>query len=637
MKKTYTILLLLLLLSLSVQAQYFKWVTGGGSNSEPQNQEETVTHMRTDANGNIYVLSIVGDRNIKADTFFRTQAYNVGSTNNIRHVLFTSYSCDGKMRFAKLIEGNINAYAHGIVYSAGIIYVAGIMAAESGKRIGDDAVFSTQYQTGFLSKFDTTGQYQWTKFIGQDVPANSNGVGLKGAVAIDGQGNIHHFVYVKAGIQLTSSITSQLGTYDLKYDVNGNLLSAILLPFFDDNYCVERAEIDGQTNSIYAVFEIIGGSTIRPQNYLIKYNSSYVQQWTDSTSLRSAIASFRVKPGDGIFVVASSHVAYLLNFMGMGAPASPYSLGYQNVLMKLNMVDGLPVWMKPVSGSTSIGSVFDLEILPSYNIAMCGGFAGKIRYKADSIVSPPGGTVNPFLIIMDTAGTLKHLEQMQGSGDYNIAHCITSSVKNSSLYIGGYTHISVKGGSLPPYSSNGRSDFFVMKYGVDCNCTAAMAPTAAFTWAAQGTSSPTANFTYTGTTPVDSVVWDFGDGSRSKQTNTARTYSAYGSYEVCAKVYSTCGVDKICHTINLLPVGVRDVATLADISIYPNPATDIVYVKHLPEGVQLRLYDIMGREVYRSTVQHQEAMMDVSGLSSGHYLLHVLYHGYRVVRKLNKQ
>src|ERR1022692_3314872 len=72
--------------------QQFKWVTGGGTNqnfgSDPIDDWEQTKYMCTDADGNVYALSQVGDNAIYADTFvLLTGAY--GAYQNI---LLTSYN-----------------------------------------------------------------------------------------------------------------------------------------------------------------------------------------------------------------------------------------------------------------------------------------------------------------------------------------------------------------------------------------------------------------------------------------------------------------------------------------------------------------------------------------------------------------
>lgn len=78
--------------------------------------------------------------------------------------------------------------------------------------------------------------------------------------------------------------------------------------------------------------------------------------------------------------------------------------------------------------------------------------------------------------------------------------------------------------------------------------------------------SPTLNFNTT-ITPVTglqysfasnadtsfSIAWDFGDGSTSTQDNPSHTYATNGTYNVCAYITTSCGVDTVCQTLIACP------------------------------------------------------------------------------------
>ena len=58
------------------------------------------------------------------------------------------------------------------------------------------------------------------------------------------------------------------------------------------------------------------------------------------------------------------------------------------------------------------------------------------------------------------------------------------------------------------------------------------------------------SFTYTGTTlSLDSVVWNYGDGHTGTGTTPSHTYTASGTYSVCATVYTACGSNTFCEDV----------------------------------------------------------------------------------------
>src|SRR5690606_24745215 len=59
-------------------------------------------------------------------------------------------------------------------------------------------------------------------------------------------------------------------------------------------------------------------------------------------------------------------------------------------------------------------------------------------------------------------------------------------------------------------------------------------------------------FVYTGTLPVDSIVWKFGDGAKVKQAGPNHIYTAQGTYTVCAIAYMPCGRHMMCKEVTLV-------------------------------------------------------------------------------------
>jgi hypothetical protein len=73
-----------------------------------------------------------------------------------------------------------------------------------------------------------------------------------------------------------------------------------------------------------------------------------------------------------------------------------------------------------------------------------------------------------------------------------------------------------------------------------------------------------------------------------------------------------------------------------EISIYPNPARDLVQVSNLPAQAELiALYAVTGERVgIRPTLGRSKANVDVSGLPAGVYILTVMGSQYSVNRKV---
>ncbi|GAA4461916.1 hypothetical protein GCM10023093_07520 [Nemorincola caseinilytica] len=322
---------------------------------------------------------------------------------------------------------------------------------------------------------------------------------------------------------------------------------------------------------------------------------------------------------------------------------------------------------------------------------------GVVDCGSEAISIYPGEGQSAYFTILDTAGYVHELQQIHGVGFYDRANKIVAG-KNSNLYIGGKIENNIWGGSLSPYTSvGGDSDYFIMKYGVDCGCTAM--PVANYSFAGTDLIK---NFTYTGTSGVDSVRWSFGDGGTSTSLAPSHTYSMAGTYTVCVRVYSPCGNDMRCyevpvscsvspdahyidtgnavhgfiytgtmgvyydsvrwdfgdgaydtgtHVIHTYPVVTdtfhvcvkvytrcgtdtfcKDVIVTApsvssllqepiNIKVFPNPTTNSLYISGHTGRTDYRLLNVVGIAVQQGTLSAGTAVVQLSDLPPGHYLL----------------
>ncbi len=140
------------------------------------------------------------------------------------------------------------------------------------------------------------------------------------------------------------------------------------------------------------------------------------------------------------------------------------------------------------------------------------------------------------------------------------------------------------------------------------------------------TGSHTLDFTYTGIAGcTDSIRWDFGDGSTSTLTDPVHTYSATGTYSVCATVYTYCGSNSACNTVGVVTEGTSPQPSPKEREplVYPSPAGGSITVANAMGG-EVRMFDIMGVEVKRLNSQKVKEVIDISHLSDGVYIVQVV-------------
>jgi PKD repeat protein len=529
-------------------AQSYKWLKGGGSIEAMSTSEdyERVKYMCTDVNGNVYIAAVTGASHILADTFYVDLAHNDYSPE--QHILLASYRCDGTMRWAKLIESYNFAHSGGIGYANGSIYLAGCMVGGN-KYVGYDTAMTTENMSSFTLRVDTSGQFKWIKFIGMDVLSTQYTATSAGSLAIDKDGYIHNFNIIRAGCQLTSSLTiPQVGTYDLKYDSAGNLISVNALPALDSIWQITRAIFSPTSNKYYATLQPLEAyyySFYSNPNYAVAaFTSAGSMIWRDTTGSNGYVLGFDYKGGDAMYVAGSvSSYSGSLFLGGMGVTDTLFPMYRSSFIFKLDTND-VATWAYNLQGSGSLNELFDVTILPNSKVAATGYFYGKLKHGVDSIVCPTATEHdNPSLVIIDSSGHTVKLDQLHGPGMDDIGYAITCD-QTGNIFMGGSLSSTIAATGLSPYVTNGgNTDFYLVKYGFTCGCTTI--PVSGFT--SSGVS--TVNFTYTGTMGYDSVRWYFGDGGTSTLANPTHAYASSGTYHACVTVYTGCGSDTHCSDI----------------------------------------------------------------------------------------
>jgi len=628
--KTTLCLIACLFISLSSLAQQFKWVTGGGSIDDigpgtvmGGSYVESTYYMCTDPNGNIYALNIVGNDNIRADTFYHS-AY--GTPNNI---LITSYNCSGQMRWAKLIASSSDAeLAYGLVAdSLGHIYMAGYIP-DGALYIGNDTVITPfTYQSQGLIQLDTNGRFKWLRYVGDNSTSTLSGVWGKGsALSIDGDNNVHFLNYMKYGVHILPGDTSHYGVYDLKYNPIGTFLSATRLDL-DSQWLLHAAVIDPVTNKLYVCGEInqgIYGGSLTDTFFAAAFDVSRNLLWMyfaghgDDDGLTGITLDQNKKLH---FSGAAQPLTLLIpttfSFNGDSVSNTHYPEYDMSVILTTD-TNGHPLWIKKFDGNLSVNTLNGIAQLPNGAVAAAGTFAGTVTDGVSSITTST--SQEPYLLIVDSAGNLQTIQQISGDGFYNGAWSISSD-KIGNVFVGGQVVDSIWAGTPPIpayYSNGGNTDFFVIKYGYDCNCTGL--PTAAYT----DTGTHTIGVTYTGTNlDLDSVVWIYGDGHSDTGISSLHTYSSSGTYTLCVAVSTGCGVDTFCRNV-VVTVPTTEVAGfngLEKISIYPNPAKDELNITGISKNTNYSLISITGITKQQGILDQGNNMISVKNFAPGIYIL----------------
>jgi hypothetical protein len=111
-----------------------------------------------------------------------------------------------------------------------------------------------------------------------------------------------------------------------------------------------------------------------------------------------------------------------------------------------------------------------------------------------------------------------------------------------------------------------------------------------------------------------------------------------GHYTYCVTaVYVEGESSKTCKDIEVIALGSNTLDQSAQISVYPNPANDVLHVHSVTTISDLRMTDFTGKEVFRSRPGNETVDIPVSSFHSGVYLLTLqtaqgTYHAKVIIR-----
>ncbi len=110
---------------------------------------------------------------------------------------------------------------------------------------------------------------------------------------------------------------------------------------------------------------------------------------------------------------------------------------------------------------------------------------------------------------------------------------------------------------------------------------------------------------------AESYSWNFGDGVTSTLTAPQHTYTQSGNYQLCLTSLNDCSQSTACVTIAVTISSVNPVIASANCLLFPNPASDVLY---LPTGYQIQtfwVYNSIGQLVLTQNSGNSIAVKDL--------------------------
>ena len=136
-----------------------------------------------------------------------------------------------------------------------------------------------------------------------------------------------------------------------------------------------------------------------------------------------------------------------------------------------------------------------------------------------------------------------------------------------------------------------------------------------------------ASATGTGMATVPAYGWDWGDGNIGVGQSSSHTYSAAGTYTVCAYFFdladtTSCNATS-CQdiTVSSSSASVKEINEPLTISVYPNPAVNSIEISSNEMLETFQIYNTLGSLVYSDRVMATSAKVNITDLPKGVYLL----------------
>jgi hypothetical protein len=527
----------------------------------------------TDASGDLYFVAEYMDTAITIGGITLVNTHMIGSSPGVMYYI-AKISPGGTVLWAQNVAWNINVLRSIASDDSDNLYVAGAFN-QPNISIGTTTLNNTDisgitYDICY-AKYNRSGTVVWAKSFGT---TDNEAVGY---IMATGNGTLY----------MTGSTTAPvitIGAITLTSTAGGSGIS--FLARFDSNGIVLRADTLNHHLGVATMTSDISG------RYPAGTRSFYMAGIVDSTVIL----------GTDTLICGMPHG--------------------RNMFVAKFDTSGAVTWAKNEGGPFSTCSALAVDRCGKVFVGGSAAGSGHYTLNFDGHLFPTSGSDPLYVVEYDSSGSYVNAITLPSGGDdwFGLG---TDDVGN--FYLGGdYIDTLFIGRDTLPHMV--AEQLFVVKYKyVECPCF--YVPAASFTYTV--TAPGTVVFTYTGSTPIDSIKWAFGDGGTADSLNPMHTYTAPGTYTACVSAYTPCAIEgsvRYCATI-AFPDAVKNVDLNSVVSIYPNPAANECWIRSgvpFPAGTRAELYDLTGRLKKTFAVNGAATIIPLSGLSPGMYLCRII-------------
>lgn len=533
--------------------------------------------------------------------------------------------------------------------NSGNLYIYGTYVSDS-CCVGTFTITNPMhYLMYFLFKLSPSGTVLWAKNVAP-VENYSSYIGInKSGIGIDTSGNLYitgYFQFPTIAIGATTLSNSDVSgsSYDMfvaKYDGLGNVVWAN--SYGAIGFDLPLATAVSMSGNVYiAGFHqqipfVIGGITLTGSNrFTCKIDKNGTLIWADSLDSKLFTDNMVTDAHENFYMVGTmGNYIGDMAILGRDTLVSTYN---NNVFFAKFNANGNEIWAR-IEKSPNQAAGYAIAADNCGRVWLAGSMSDSVSFSGHKIFKPALSTDPAYVVSYDTSGNYINGFSLPSGGDDYIELAVDN--KGHLYTCGDYEFTSMTFGtdtlSDPSLDSTGEA-LFIAKYTYDTIvCACMVSPTANFSFS--GVPGPTISFTFTGTTPYDSIKWTFGDASSSPVVNPSHTFASMGVYNVCVTIYSTCipeGQVSYCQNIDI-GEGVTNIRHYNQLAIYPNPANNECTVHSelpFPPGSKVELCDLAGRLMSVHVLDGNSTSISLSGISPGIYLCRIVTPDNVSIRKL---
>ena len=120
---------------------------------------------------------------------------------------------------------------------------------------------------------------------------------------------------------------------------------------------------------------------------------------------------------------------------------------------------------------------------------------------------------------------------------------------------------------------------------------------------------------------IDSLLWDFGDGSSSTDTEPTHNYAQTGNFEVSLTTYKDGCEQSQTKSLEITSLGMSNMDVSKNFQVYPNPFDNYIYINNY-SGNEISIYNLLGQK-FNLPLQRTDTgmLINTSELPSAWYIV----------------